>query len=290
MLSFISDHLAAMERDPSVTDRASAIRALRGLGLNDFGQVLWSMPDSTRPRLSRLLPEMTPLGAQQQWTGGGAPEELLSSGVGFVRTTAETYTRLTGRSLGDARILDLGCGYGRFLRLYEFYTDTVVGVDPLDASLEMCAAAGYGDRVVKSDPLSRDLGLERSFDFAFAFSVFTHLDEAAADIAMDALAGAVRSGGILCVTIRPVEIWRLHARRGKLKFDHGPAWYEKRHHEHGHAFAGRPGVADGLGNFYGTASTSLAWFDRHRSNWTVVAQDRSMHDPMQRYIFLRRTG
>jgi hypothetical protein len=55
------------------------------------------------------------------------------------------------------------------------------------------------------------LPFEERFDVAFAFSVFTHLSEAAHERCLAALHAGLAPGGVLVVTIRPPEYLRFCA-------------------------------------------------------------------------------
>jgi hypothetical protein len=101
---------------------SQVLSVLRRLGLDGFSRLMWSLPLEGYPQLSKLLPKMTDLPVQAKWTGqSGLP--LMVQSVSFVRAVADDYSRLTGRTLADATMLDFGCGYGRFLRLMTYYSD-----------------------------------------------------------------------------------------------------------------------------------------------------------------------
>ena len=57
--------------------------------------------------------------------------------------------------------------------------------------------------LAQSDFLPERLPFDEPFDLAYAFSVFTHLSEAAHERCLAALHAGLRPGGILVVTIRP---------------------------------------------------------------------------------------
>lgn len=287
MLYFIRNHLENMESNPEVKDRETAIIALRQLGLNDFAEVLWSVPLKEFPKLTELLPIITPAKIQKQWTGGDTFNIRLH-GISFVRSVVENYMHLTGQHVANQKILDFGCGYGRFLRMFEYYTNNVIGVDPQEVSLDFCRDAGYGDRVFLSDALPESLPVDKDFDLAFAFSVFSHLDDHASRICLSALAKHTKPHGILCLTIRPVEIWQVYARTGNASLQKPHQHYMDQHFKTGFAFDKRANADDGMGKHYGTSSMTLEWLQENAPDWNLVAQDRASRDHMQRYIFLQR--
>lgn len=288
MFQFIRDHLAAAEADVTVSSREHALAALRPLGLNDFGSVLWQAPLAAYPLLSRHLPPMTPADVQKKWTGSSG-ETLLAQSLQFVQSAAQNYANLADRALSGQRILDFGCGYGRFLRLFSFFSDDVWGCDPWESSLEQSRSAGFADRVRKSDQIPDALPFTDPFDFAFAFSVFTHLNPVAATAALRALRRVVVPDGILCITCRPPEYWTTHAAIRKATTGLKPDEFIRRHVETGFAFHSHGSRPDDPGATFGDASFSLDWLSSRAVGWTVAALDRSLSDPMQRYIYLRAT-
>jgi hypothetical protein len=88
---------------------------LRGLPLDDFGEIMISMPSAEMPRISKVLCAMASVEVQRHWTGADGLVLLAQTNM-FVRIVAQNFQELCGRRLGDSRILDFGCGYGRILR------------------------------------------------------------------------------------------------------------------------------------------------------------------------------
>ncbi len=140
MLGYIKEIMRALEDDPGVITRRDVITGLRRLSLDDFGLVLLSMPDPEYPKLSRLLPSMASDEVQRSWTGNHGLA-LLKETTAFVRALSYNYTRVTGRSLDDATVLDFGCGYGRIAQLLYYFTveEKIFGVDPREQSIELCS-------------------------------------------------------------------------------------------------------------------------------------------------------
>lgn len=203
-----------------------------------------------------------------------------------MRALAANYTALTGKSLLNKKILDFGCGYGRLMRLAYFYSADVHGVDPWIESINRCREAGITN-VSLSDYLPQGLPVDTNFDFAYAFSVFTHLSERATKTALAAIHKHVAPGGILCITIRPIEYWR-------MVYPNWPeaqlAEYEKRHHT---GFAFHPHARDAIDGdvTYGDTSMTLDYLATvcSEAGWQLRITDRTIEDPVQRFVFLERT-
>ena len=98
MLEFVQEILSGIEAsiesgiEASIEAPARAsllARLRRELGLDDFGELMISMPLERFPQISRLLPRMATADVQDQWTGmHGMP--LLRQSANFVRAAAYT--------------------------------------------------------------------------------------------------------------------------------------------------------------------------------------------------------
>ena len=282
---FVNDYLAQVESTSRLSSRSDGFAALRHLGLDDFGYVLWQMPLADYPKLSSVLPPMTPDDITSKWTGNkGLP--LLQQGIHFVRACAEGYTSITGTTLHNKRILDFGCVYGRFLRLFSYYSENVFGVDALEESLENSRTAGFGDVIRKSDPVPVKLPFKEPFDFLFAFSIFTHLSKQSTISSLLALRKAARERAILVITIRPIEFWRTTK---SSRFVKKPEVIERMisdHKEAEFAFLPYNFETNNASGDYGDTSMSLEWLLDKAKGWKYEAMTRSINNKMQRYIFL----
>ncbi len=281
----VMEALSKIEADTALNSRAMVLKALARLGLEDFGFVLWQMPMPEFPRISSLLPPMSPAEVTRKWTGNeGLP--LLMQSLPFVRSCSENYVAITNKTLHNKRILDFGCGYGRFLRLFSFYTNDIRGVDAWSQSLEHCRASGFGDLVALSEEVPKELPYEGHFDFAFAFSIFTHLSEEAAVAALSALRRNAKPGSVLCITVRPVEFWAYAAKNSLATRGEAAASCEAAHAATGFAYLPHPSSNPGKVVHYGDTSLEPAWVERRISGWRIAAFDRSLNDSFQRYVYL----
>lgn len=94
------------------------------------------------------------------------------------------------RVVPGMRLLDVGCGKGRFARCF---SDRGAQVWGLDTSAAMLASAFGFPRARAS---ARRLPFaNQSFDGAFAVEVFEHLDDPSIDVAIAEMARVVRPGG-----------------------------------------------------------------------------------------------
>lgn len=130
------------------------------------------------------------------------------AGVEIYRTRALNVISLIDRSLEAAgrnmteirRWLDFGCGYGRVLRWLVQWVDPdrVYASDVIKEGVEFCASE-FGVHPLHSTSRLRDLDLGR-FDFLYAISVLTHLDEENETAFMELLHRSLEPGGIALFT------------------------------------------------------------------------------------------
>jgi SAM-dependent methyltransferase len=286
-LAYVNDHLRNIESLESLTSKSDYINKLRDLGLGDFGSVLWSMPHPHYPRLSSALPPMTPSDITITWTGA-AGTVLLDQGLSFVRACADKFAELTGQSLHGKKILDFGCGYGRFLRLFSYYTDEVYGVDAWETSLEHSRNSGFEHKVKKIDEVATSIPFSFQFDFIFAFSIFTHLSKVSSIAALRTLRQVAKTGTVLVITIRPVEFWQIcvqGATHLPLTASEASQLIED-HNKLGFSYKPNNSNLPASEVHYGDTSLTLEWLQRNATGWKLGGIDRSINDPFQIYVAL----
>ena len=145
--------------------------------------------------------------------------------------------------------------------------------------------ANLGDNFYLSEYLPKSIpGPIREFDFAYAFSVFTHLSERATLTSLAAIRSATRAGGLACITIRPIDYWD-----GPFSAAPEPQRMtaKQKHLDTGFAFFPHnlPPV-DGEVT-YGDTSMSMAWLSKHATGWEIAGIDRSLDDAYQIYVFMK---
>jgi 2-polyprenyl-6-hydroxyphenyl methylase/3-demethylubiquinone-9 3-methyltransferase len=131
----------------------------------------------------------------------------------FKTKVAEDDPRLIGvveglSPLEGRRVLDLGCGKGRFARALSSRGACVVGLDRSAAMLDAAAGSGL-DRVRGS---ARRLPFaSATFDGVIAVEVFEHLPPPALEAVCGEVRRVLRPGGTFLVVDK--NIWSLSARR-----------------------------------------------------------------------------
>jgi len=238
------------------------------------------------PALVAALPSMAPVQVQRDWTGAdGAP--LMDQSCAFIKSLVRAFEEQVGRPLNRATVLDYGCGWGRLLRLMLRYTPArqIWGIDPWDRSIDLCREHHIPVNLALSDYVPTTLPVSNThFDLIFAFSVFTHLSPKCALQVMKTLHGYLKRDGLLAITLRPPEYWRLHR-----PFPSGvtPEAMIGLHRDAGFAFIphDRPPIDGDV--TYGDASYSLEYARSNWSGWSIVDTAWNAVDPLQTIVFLR---
>jgi SAM-dependent methyltransferase len=176
----------------------------------DLWALLLTQEYEAYPNIRALLPSVPDRSLQQLWNGlSGAP--LAAQGAAFYGKLRERYAQYGDRPLAAARVLDFGCGWGRLTRFLarDVAPGNLYGCDPVEQILDVCRDTRVPATLARSEFLPERLPFAERFDLVFAFSVFTHLSETAHEHALRALHAALRSGGILVVTVRPPDYLRV---------------------------------------------------------------------------------
>lgn len=290
MLATTAEFLHHLNEE-KITDIGYGIERLRRLGLTEFALVTNEMTQDKWIHVHKFVPRATDHAIQQSFTGNTG-ETLLAQSVDFVRHFYGQVIRhlvLPGvaEKFENIRVLDYGCGWGRLLRLmpYYFSYENILGVDPSDEALAECKKVGVVSQgcTVKRD--ASDL-VGRRFEAGYAFSVFTHLPESLTRQTLANIARCFPKNGLLIITIRPPEYW---SHRIGTNTDKGTQpTLEKAlsaHSSKGFAYLPHEG---GIGDFYGDTSMTSDWIEANISDWQIIDTERSLSDPLQIYLTLRR--
>lgn len=111
-----------------------------------------------------------------------------------------------GRPIGRGmRLLDFGCGWGRFLRIWwkDVGAEGLFGCDIHAPAVALCRELGLPGRL---DVITHGGALphaDATMDVVMAYSVFTHLSERAHRHWLAEIARVLRPGGILALTLEP---------------------------------------------------------------------------------------
>jgi SAM-dependent methyltransferase len=288
MFSHTDKIIAATDELARTGNIDDVLKSLRQLCLDDFAELLFHLPDPRFPWLSSVLPKMASEEVQKNWTGNSGIA-LLCQTTTFVRLVASNCQKLLGRNINDGRILDFGCGYGRIIRLMYYYSSPsrIWGLDPWEKSIALCRADGVLGHLAVSDYLPTGIPVgETRFDLIYAFSVFTHLSERAASLALNTLRRYVARDALFVMTIRPKEYWHqldpAVAAGNLIDRDEVAA----RHETKGFAFV--PHTRERVEGevTYGDTSLSFEWIEKNAKGWKMIGYDWSLMDPLQIQAYL----
>ena len=171
---------------------------------DDLWSLLLTKEYSEWPRIRAFLPDLPEPALQQMWNGTSGPA-LAAQSVCFYRKLKEMQGTHGAGPLAESRILDFGCGWGRLTRMLgrDLEPGNLYGCDPVESILQISRDSRVPARLGRSDFLPESLPFEEKFDLIFAFSVFTHISEAAHFASLKAIHGGLAENGLFVVTVRP---------------------------------------------------------------------------------------
>jgi SAM-dependent methyltransferase len=143
-------------------------------------------------------PPMPPAAMQDQFVGSNGRAALQEAST----FCGKLYDRLSAAQRAEGRLLDFGVGWGRLYRilLNRFKPQQLVGVDIDPKCITTCKEAmPYG--IFEESPFEPPLRHgDAAFDAVYAYSVFSHLAEAAFEKWMGEFARLLKPGGIVAFT------------------------------------------------------------------------------------------
>jgi SAM-dependent methyltransferase len=177
---------------------------------DDLWAMLLTQEYDVYPNIRARLPSVPEPSFQELWNGTSGVA-LAAQSKAFYAKLRERYATHAARSLTDSRVLDFGCGWGRLTRYLarDVEPGRLYGCDPVEGILQVCRENGVPATLARSELAAERLPFDGEFDLAFAFSVFTHIAEAAHESCLRGLHGSLGPGGLLVLTVRPPEYLRL---------------------------------------------------------------------------------
>lgn len=171
----------------------------------DDGAWWQALVDSLAGRAGVPMPGFPSVELQADFVGS-SNETALREAWNFYLLMAETRRR-HGFTLGrNTNVLDFGCGWGRYARM--FLRDVPPGnlwcADSWDLALDTCRQTGVPGHLVKVDQLPPSSLPSGHFHTAFAYSVFSHLSPDAHRAWEEEFGRIVRPGGLVFVTTQAV--------------------------------------------------------------------------------------
>lgn len=269
-----------------------AFRLFRELD-SDLWALLLTQDYDVYPNIKAALPAVPDRALQETWNGvSGAV--LAAQSRAFYDKLRRRYENHSELPLGDSRVLDFGCGWGRLTRLLarDVAPGNLFGCDPVPAILDVCRRTRVPATVAACEFVPGDLPFDQPFHLAYAFSVFTHLSEPAHQASLRALHRSLVPGGLLVLTIRPPEYLRLSELLAPVLASLGPRPDEELALPR-YLFA--PHAAQPLGATapegkitYGETVITMAYVrERWAERFELLGVDLLLEDPYQVMLTLR---
>ncbi|AWI81608.1 hypothetical protein CEW87_20955 [Parazoarcus communis] len=143
-----------------------------------------------------------PEDALQTGTVGSSNEPALREGFNFYRAV-KALCATHGHPLSAAtRLLDFGTGWGRYSRIFmkEIAPDNITGVDVDPDLVQVCRRTFPYCNFELVPPFPPTELPAAQFDLVIAYSVFSHLSEAAATAWVEEFARILAPGGMIAIT------------------------------------------------------------------------------------------
>ncbi|CAN5394050.1 methyltransferase domain-containing protein [soil metagenome] len=157
------------------------------------------------PLIDGVLMPSFPSSETQISLQGSSGQAALEHAFRFYQE-AKAYAAFCGRPFRDGRrLLDFGAGWGRIIRMFmrDFNARDLYGAEPEAENAALCRACNPYVNVLASDFVPPLMAPDSAFDYVTAFSVFTHLDEYAANRWMEEFARILKPGGVVIFTTMP---------------------------------------------------------------------------------------
>ena len=205
------------EETPSLVSHSETLDRLlrhRGAGRSPrqlFAQVsddfwLWCFTDGYRSeeRLRSILPAFPPPEVQVGFTGASG-DDTMREAFGFYRLVRSLASQHLSRPLHS--VLEFGCGWGRMLRLFikDIDPQELWGIDCMPVAIDLCQKTSTYSRFQLVDPFPPTKVPGDKFDLVYAYSVFSHLSEAAHLQWLEEFRRILKPGGLLIATTRQRE-------------------------------------------------------------------------------------
>ena len=283
---YTRDILLAADSVAQHDNITNVYRTLQQLPFADFCTLNMGVPDEY-PNLKSIMPVMPTDKVQKQWTG--------DFGISLMNRTCNTARLIqilsykhTGSGLSGKKILDYGCGWGRVLRIMNYFTNMtdIYGLDVMQTSFAALKKCRICNPVAKCDKRPLELPFDDTkFDLIFSFSVFTHIPDSVAITVLKAVRKRVTDNGVFILTIRSYEFWDLREDVWP------PEMVEKMrigHNTKGYAFQTFDNGAD-INADYGDTTMSFDYLAglAGETGWRLADIERDLLEPYQIAMVLK---
>ena len=212
----------------------------------------------------------------------------------------QQYGAVLGRG---SHVLDFGCGWGRFARMFlrDVPETNIWCADSWDLALNTCAETGVPGRMIQLQQMPPSMLPDSKFDTAFAYSVFSHLSPAAHRAWRAEFARVMKPGGLIFITTQarwfidncqrlrdnPAEVtsyWHELLAKSFIDYDESLARYDRGDFVYA-ANGGGPSLPP---EFYGDAVVPRGFFEAEWSDEFEVLQFIADHQRFEQAVAIMR--
>ena len=170
-----------------------------------IGEEAWlrTLLDSIDGPTRLPMPSFPPQKYQMEFTGS-SDDQAIREAWAFYIFMAQQRKKYRLKLGTKANVLDFGCGWGRFARMFlrDVPADNIWCADIKDSAITMCRSTGVPGRIVKVDPMPPSVLPPSQIDTAFAYSVFSHLSPIAHSAWKDEFARVLKPGALVFITVQ----------------------------------------------------------------------------------------
>jgi SAM-dependent methyltransferase len=152
------------------------------------------------PFLERYLPGLTGDPSFEALVVGSSGTKMLAKGFEIYELFKGRYEQHVGPLTSSARVLDFGCGFGRVIRFFlkDVAPENLFGIDVDERRL--AASGDHWSQYRRCETFPPTDFEAESFDFIYAFSVFSHLSEEAHARWLEEFERLLKPGALLILT------------------------------------------------------------------------------------------
>jgi SAM-dependent methyltransferase len=157
--------------------------------------------DSVQGRSKVPMPSF-PSAEIQSGFVGQSNEDAINAAWLFYKLMSERWKKY-GLRLGQrSYVLDFGCGWGRFARMFlrDVPASHIYCADTGDLALDICRNTGVPGQMIRLEAMPPSPLPSAQFDLAFAYSVFSHLSPKSHLAWRTELARVMKPNGLLFIT------------------------------------------------------------------------------------------